>query len=147
MAPDTAFEWTSRLAILGWVLLAMGVAAKPGSVARHWLLLTAGRAVPLLLCMAYVLLLAQHWDSAPGGNFGSLAGVTTLFASPGKLVGGWVHFLAFDLWLGRWMVDDVQAEQYNRWLLLPCLPLTFLFGPAGLLLYFGLKVRPGMLRI
>lgn len=143
MAPDLVFDWASTLALLGWVLLLGGVVFKPG-VARQWLLLAGGRAVPLLLCVAYVLLLAQHWGSAPGGNFGSLAGVTTLFASPGKLVGGWVHFLAFDLWLGRWMVDDVQARQRSRWILLPCLPLTFLFGPAGLLLYFGLKVRPGM---
>jgi len=146
MAPDIAFEWASRLALLGWALLAAGVVRKPG-VARHGLLLAGGRLVPLLLCTAYVLLLAQHWGSAPGGNFGSLAGVTTLFASPGKLTGGWVHFLAFDLWLGRWMVDDVLAKQRNRWLLLPCLPLTFLFGPAGLLLYCGLNARPRMLRI
>lgn len=146
MAPDVAFEWASRLALLGWALLVAGVVRKPG-VARHWLLLAGGRVVPLLLCAAYVLLLAQHWGSAPGGNFGSLAGVTTLFASPGKLTGGWVHFLAFDLWLGRWMVDDALVKQRNRWLLLPCLPLTFLFGPAGLLLYCGLNARPRMLHI
>ncbi|MES2949540.1 MAG: ABA4-like family protein [Pseudomonadota bacterium] len=146
MAPELAFEWANTLALLGWALLVAGVTLKPGK-SRHWLLLAGGRLVPLLLCAAYVLLLAQHWGSAPGGNFGSLAGVTMLFASPGKLVGGWLHFLAFDLWLGRWMVDDVLTQQRSRWLLLPCLPLTFLFGPAGLLLYFGLKARPDMLRI
>ena len=144
MAPDTAFEWASALALLGWASLVAGVLPKPG-LPRQWLLLAGGRAVPLLLCAAYVLLLAQHWGSAPGGHFGSLAGVTALFASPGKLVGGWVHFLAFDLWLGRWMVDDLQAQQRSRWLLLPCLPLTFLFGPAGLLLYCGLKAHREML--
>lgn len=140
MAPDTAFECASTLAMLGWALLATGVVCKPGNV-RHGLLQFGGRVVPMLLCASYVLLLVQHWGSAPGGNFGSLAGVATLFASPGRLVGGWVHFLAFDLWLGRWMVDDVQAHQRSRWLLLPCLPLTFFFGPAGLLLYCGLRVR------
>lgn len=146
MAPDTAFEYASTLAMLGWALLAAGVVCKPG-VVRHGLLQFGGRFVPLLLCATYVLLLAQHWGSAPGGNFGSLAGVATLFASLGKLVGGWVHFLAFDLWLGRWMVDDVQAQQRSRWFLLPCLPLTFLFGPAGLLLYCGLKARSKTLSI
>ncbi len=146
VTPDTAFEWTSRLALLGWTLLVAGVVFTPGKP-RQWLLLAGGRAVPLLLCATYVLLLAQHWGSAPGGNFGSLAGVTTLFASPGKLVGCWVHFLAFDLWLGRWMVDDVSTRQHSRWPLLPCLPLTFLFGPAGLLLYYGLTARPTTLRI
>jgi hypothetical protein len=146
MAPDTAFEWASRLALLGWALLLVGVVFTPGR-ARQWLLLSGGRVVPLLLCAAYVLLLVQNWGSAPGGNFGSLAGVATLFASPGKLVGGWVHFLAFDLWLGRWMVDDVQINQRSRWLLLPSLPLTFVFGPAGLLLYCGLNVRPRTLPI
>lgn len=147
MAPELAFEWTSRLALLGWALLVAGAVLRPGAVTRRRLLLVGGRVVPLLLCAAYVLLQVQHWGSAPGGNFASLAGVSTLFASPGKLVGGWVHFLAFDLWLGRRMVDDVQAWPHGRWLLLPCLPLTFVFGPAGLLLYCALNARPSMLRI
>lgn len=141
MTPDIVFEYASTLAMFGWVLLAAGVMCKPG-VVRHRLLKLGGRMVPLLLCGIYLMLLIQHWGSAPGGNFGSFAGVTALFASPGKLIGGWVHFLAFDLWLGRWMVDEVQARQHSRWFLLPSLPLTFLFGPAGLLLLFALKALP-----
>ena len=138
MAPDNAFEFVSTLALVGWTLLATAVACKPG-VTRDRLLQISGRFVPLLLCTCYVALLVQHWGSAPGGNFGSLEGVTTLFASPGKLVGGWVHFLAFDLWLGRWMVDDLEAKQRSRWLLLPCLFLTFMFGPIGWLVFLAVR--------
>ena len=138
MAPEQAFTLASTAAMLGWLLLVGAVLAAPGK-ARKGLLWTGGRLVPLLLAAAYLALLMWHWRSAPGGHFGSLDGVATLFASRGKLVGGWVHFLAFDLFIGRWMIDDVLARRAPRWHLLPCLPLTFLYGPVGLLLHFGLR--------
>lgn len=146
MSPEQAFTLASIAAMLGWLLLVAAVLAPQGK-ARSRLLWAGGRLMPLLLSTAYLALLVLHWRSAPGGNFGSLAGVATLFASPGKLAGGWVHFLAFDLFIGRWMIDDVLARGASRWCLLPCLPLTFLYGPAGLLLYFGLRSsfpRPAM---
>lgn len=138
MTPEQAFTQASIAAMLGWLLLVAAVLAPPGA-ARSRLLWAGGRLVPLLLSAAYLALLVLHWRSAPGGHFGSLAGVATLFASPGKLAGGWVHFLAFDLFIGRWMIDDVLARDASRWCLLPCLPLTFLYGPVGLLLHFGLR--------
>jgi hypothetical protein len=138
MTPEQAFTQASIAAMLGWLLLVVAVLAPPGP-ARTRLLWVGGRLVPLMLSAAYLVLLVLHWRSAPGGNFGSLAGVATLFASPGKLAGGWVHFLAFDLFIGRWMIDDVLARGAPRWWLLPCLPLTFVYGPVGLLLYFGLR--------
>lgn len=140
MTPDLAFQLASSAAIVGWLLVVGGVVAPPGG-ARRLLLLAGGRVVPLLLSIAYLVLLITYWKSAPGGNFGSLDGVAKLFASPGKLAGGWIHFLAFDLFLGRWMVDDVFHSKQSRWRLLPCLPLTFLHGPLGLLLHFALRSR------
>jgi hypothetical protein len=139
MTPEQTFTLASTAAMVGWMLLVGAVLAPPGT-ARTRLLWGGGRLVPLLLSAAYLALLVWHWRSAPGGHFGSLDGVATLFASRGKLVGGWVHFLAFDLFIGRWMIDDVLARRAPRWQLLPCLPLTFLYGPAGLLLYFVLRL-------
>src|SRR5689334_20602433 len=120
MTPDQAFTQASIAAMLGWLLLVAGVLA-PAGTTRSRLLWAGGRLLPLLLSAAYLALLVLHWRSAPGGHFGSLAGVATLFASPGKLAGGWVHFLAFDLFIGRWMIDDVLARGASRWCLLPCL--------------------------
>jgi Domain of unknown function (DUF4281) len=63
---------------------------------------------------------------------------------PGKMLGGWVHFLAFDLLVGRWSVDDTLAGARSRAPLLMTLPTTFLFGPLGLLLHLLVRaaLRP-----
>lgn len=103
----------------------------------------SGRILSLLLALGYAVLLIAYWKSAPDGNFGGLDGVAQLFSSRGKLAGGWPHFLAFDLFVGRWVVDDVLQERRSRWLLLPSLPLVFLYGPAGLLTYFALRTFTG----
>ena len=54
------------------------------------------------------------------------------------LLAGWIHYLAFDLLIGRWQVDQSLAapnKRSLRWLTLPSLIATFMFGPAGLLLF------------
>jgi len=51
-----------------------------------------------------------------------------------------VHFLAFDLFVGRWIYLDSRRRQVSPWLMAPLLFLTLMLGPAGLLLY--LAVRP-----
>lgn len=138
MKPELIFELASMAAILGWLLLTAGVSARPGG-RRRVLLLVGGRATPVLLCTLYLALLVAYWGSAPGGNFGSLEGVAQLFSSRGKLLGGWLHYLAFDLFIGRWVIDDVLDSERSRWSLALTLPLTFLFGPVGLLLHFTIR--------
>jgi hypothetical protein len=61
--------------------------------------------------------------------------VARLFENPWMLLAGWTHYLAFDLWIGSWEVRDARAHRIPHWLVLPCLFLTFMFGPAGWLLY------------
>ena len=51
------------------------------------------------------------------------------------LLAGWVHYLAFDLFVGTWETRDAVARGISRWILAPCLLLTFLFGPIGWLAY------------
>ncbi|MFO0490674.1 MAG: abscisic acid-deficient protein Aba4 family protein, partial [Curvibacter sp.] len=90
-------------------------------------------------------LVMWQWFGQANGGFGSLADVERLFESRGVLLAGWMHFLAFDLWLGRWQVDYLRevtrADAASRWAwwmragLLLCLGMTFLFGPLGLLLF------------
>ena len=138
MKPELIFELASLAAILGWLFLASGVLGRPGAL-RRALLLAGGRVIPLLLCAAYVVLLVAYWGSSAGGHFGSLDGVAQLFSSRGKLLGGWLHYLAFDLFIGRWIVDDTLRTFRSRRSLVFTLPLTFLFGPAGLLLHFAIR--------
>jgi hypothetical protein len=103
--------------------------------AAEWL---AGIAIPLLLSVAYTAIVLAFWSRAEGG-FDTLENVARLFASRELLLAGWIHYLAFDLFIGAWEVRTARAEGMNFLLVLPCLVLTFLFGPAGLLLFFMLR--------
>ena len=48
---------------------------------------------------------------------------------------GWIHYLAFDLMVGRWIVKDSIDEHISHVLVVPCLILTLMAGPVGWLLY------------
>ena len=72
-------------------------------------------------------------------SFGSLSGVMSLFQDPKSVMAGWVHYLAFDLWIGSWEIGDARKHGINRWFVLPCLLFTFMLGPVGLLLYLILR--------
>ena len=133
--PDFLFALANPLALLGWLLLAL---------APRWRLtniLVLSGALPLLLAAAYAVLLAAHYLGAHGaeGGFGSLAGVAALFHDPWALLAGWVHYLCFDLFTGAWEARDARRRGVPHGWLVPCLALTFLFGPVGLLAYFGVR--------
>lgn len=151
ITPENAFTWASQAATLGWVCLLAGVVAqglavrRPGAVRwAHGCLWAGGRLLPVLLCVGYALALARWLGGAEGG-FGSLDQVARLFENRGLLLAGWVHYLAFDLWVGRWQVDrlaqavDAGGAGRPAWGLrlaaMPCLLMTFLFGPVGLLMF------------
>ncbi|HET9268227.1 MAG TPA: ABA4-like family protein, partial [Vicinamibacterales bacterium] len=127
MTPEQIFSIVNLLALVAWVLLAV----LPG---RAWVsqAIAAG-AIPVLAAV-YVGLIGLNWRGSEGG-FGSLAEVAQLFANPWLLLAGWTHYLAFDLFVGSWEVRDARVHGVPHWLVLPCLFLTFMFGPAGLLLY------------
>jgi hypothetical protein len=59
--------------------------------------------------------------------------------NPALLLAGWVHYLAFDLFVGCWEVRDARELGISYYLVVPCLICTFLFGPAGWLIYFLLR--------
>ena len=94
--------------------------------------------MPLLLAVAYVALLAATLGRSEGG-FSSLADVRALFDDPWALLAGWTHYLAFDLFIGGWEVRDAQRRGIPHLLVVPALVLTFLVGPAGLLLSLAIR--------
>jgi hypothetical protein len=79
--------------------------------------------------------------SLPGseGGFSSLAGVRRLFENDYALTAGWAHYLAFDLFVGSWILGNSQKFGISHWLIIPCLFLTFMLGPVGLLTYYLLR--------
>jgi hypothetical protein len=62
-----------------------------------------------------------------------------LFTDPAIALAGWLHYLAFDLFVGAWITRTAQAARIPHLLILPCLVLTFLFGPAGFLAFTALR--------
>ncbi len=132
MESGTIFEIAGSGAMLGWLALA----AAP--LAPRVLLPAGGIAMPLALSALYAIAAAIALPGAPGG-FGSLPEVMALFADPGAATVGWVHFLAFDLLVGGWQARDARARGVPHLAVLPCLFLTLMLGPVGLLAYLGLR--------
>lgn len=132
MTPDTLFQIANPLALVGWIALASSPLAPRAAQ------LVAGTVVPLVLSAGYTAVVLAFWSSADGG-FDSLANVARLFESRWLLLAGWVHYLAFDLLVGAWVVRTARQEGIAHLLVLPCLAATFLFGPAGYLLFQGLR--------
>jgi hypothetical protein len=95
-----------------------------------------------LLAILYSTLVFLYFFRTSGGGFGSLSGVRLLFASDPVLLAGWVHYLAFDLFVGVWLAERLDRQRVSRWLQAPILLATFMLGPLGLLLGFA----PGLFK-
>ncbi|MGB6043751.1 MAG: ABA4-like family protein [Pirellulales bacterium] len=132
MSAESLFSLCSYVVLPSWALLIFAPRWK--WTAR----MICALIVPVLLGVVYVALLASQWNQLEGG-FRSLAEVAQLFSNPYALLAGWVHYLAFDLFIGSWEVRDAQRLNISHWLVTPCLLLTFLFGPFGLVLYLALR--------
>jgi len=132
MSPEQLFSIANTIAAASWVLLAV-------LPRRRWVTgAVTGTLVPALFAVAYIGLIVSTFGRAEGG-FSTLARVAALFINPWMLLAGWVHYLAFDLLIGTWEVRDAQARGIPHLYVVPCLILTFLFGPAGWLLYAALR--------
>ena len=132
MDPAIIFSAANNLAMAGW--LAMLVAPRTRLV-TWWI---CGLCIPGLLALLYALFMLLYAPHAEGG-FSSLADVALLFRHDGVLLAGWVHYLAFDMFIGAWMCRMAAAEGMNVWAVRICLPPTFLVGPVGLLLFLILR--------
>jgi len=127
VSPESAFAACTALAGSAWALLVFGPASPH---ARR----IAGIAIPSVLAAVYVSVLVWHTRELSGG-FNSLDAVAQLFSHRWALLAGWIHFLAFDLFVGSWIAADASTRGIARPPLALVLLLTFLLGPACLLTY------------
>ena len=131
MPPETLFAFANPLAMIGWLVLgAAPLAPRSADV-------LAGFVIPGVLCLGYSVVMMVHFADAPGG-FQSLGAVQALFTDADVALPGWAHFLAFDLFIGGWVVRDARQRRIEHWVILPILAFVFLVGPAGLLAYMTL---------
>jgi len=131
MTPEIIFKLANWLAVIGWILLIV----LPRYRSDKWII----GIIVTLLAIAYTWLVFDTFRPADFKSFRSLQGVTILFQQPKVLLAGWIHYLAFDLMVGCWIKNNARKLRINHWYIVPCLLLTFLLGPLGLLLYLIIR--------
>ena len=131
MTLEQVFSLASTLAALGWLFL---IVLPRRALAVH----VAGFFFPLILAAIYLYFIAANLQGAEGG-FGSLADVAALFQKRELLLAGWIHYLCFDLFIGAWQLRDSQQHGIPHLVVVPCLIMTFMLGPIGLLFYMVIR--------
>lgn len=128
------FAMASTLPLAGWLALALAPLRRGAAVA-------VARMVAATLAVGYVALVgaALAQSAGPAPDLSSLAGLAKAFSDPHVMLIGWVHFLAFDLWVGSWEVEEAGRQGVPHWAVVPCLVLTFLAGPAGLAPFLAIR--------
>lgn len=130
MTFDQLFQIAGTAAMTGWVMLL---------VLPRWpsIILALRYGIVGALSVTYAVLIMLFFFRIEGGGFNSIAEVRALFLSDGGLVAGWIHYLAFDLFVGIWIARKADRVGMSRLLQAPILVATFMFGPVGLLMYLA----------
>ncbi len=131
---DMIFGAANLFALIAWALLILGPRGE-----SVFAILREGAVG--LLCLAYasllILILFVVPEAGSGeADFSSLAGVQAIFASEGGATIGWIHYLAFDLFVGLWIAKKADDIRLARWVQAPILIACFMMGPFGLLIFF-----------
>ena len=134
VTPEIIFAICNNGVLPAWLLLALAPNWSWTQKVVHQIW------IPALLGAVYLGVMVTSPASPAGGGFTSLEGVMTLFTSPHFALVGWVHYLAFDLFVGAWEVRDAKRRDIPHLFVVPCLALTLMVGPVGLLAYFCLRV-------
>lgn len=136
---EQLFSFANLFAMICWIGLAF--APKRETVVAPLFYAGAG-----LLSLSYAVLivglLSGMIDGGSGGgggspDFTSLAGVQAIFDTQGGATIGWIHYLAFDLFVGIWAARNADRREIGRIVQVPILFLIFMAGPLGLVLYLA----------
>lgn len=130
MTPDVVFSICSTLVLPQWIL--MIIAPKWQWTQR----LVASRIIPFILAIFYAYYILTSFGSSEGGGFSSLEEVMQLFTVEGAVLAGWIHYLAFDLLIGGWILTTAQKKGIHHGLVIPCLIGCFMLGPIGFLVFW-----------
>ena len=128
MNADFIFRMCNIAALASWMLLVAAPRWKLVPQIIRWGVIT-------LMAMLYSVLIAVYFFRVEGGGFSSLAAVQALFTSREVALAGWVHFLAFDLFVGLWIAEKSDDLGIARIVQAPVLVTTFMFGPLGFLMF------------
>jgi len=132
LTADQMFAFVGQIAFYGWLILIF--------LPRRFksLFFIPQYLIPFGLGLLYAALILKYFFVEPGG-FNSIASVRTLFSHNHLLLAGWIHYLAFDLFIGCWIARQSDAMGISRLIQAPILLTTFIFGPLGLALFLSMR--------
>ena len=133
MTPSEVFSIANILVFPMWILMIVF----PKWQATRFLI--DFKVIPIILSLLYAFYIISSIIEGPSMDFGSLQAVMQLFTVEDAVLGGWLHYLAFDLLVGMWMLDENKTLQIHPLIMAPCLLGTFMMGPIGFLVFMGLR--------
>ncbi len=130
---NPVFEISNWLVVPFWLLMIFA----PRCTVTHRLMTTG---IPVLLpAILYAVLVVPRIPGLWGELFNpALPNIATLLGTPEGAAIAWAHFLAFDLFVGRWIYQDSRLRDFSPWIMGPVLLLTLMFGPLGYLVYMAM---------
>jgi hypothetical protein len=131
---ETIFSLSNLLVMPFWLLMI----ALP-----HWRWTRRLVASPLICAgpaaLYLVLALPRLGELLAAVASPTLEGIAAALGTPALATLAWAHFLAFDLFVGRWAYLDSRERGISAWLMAPVLFFTLMLGPIGFLLYLGVR--------
>jgi hypothetical protein len=128
MDASSIFSFGNSFVLLGWILLIF----TPNWKLTQPIVLYG---IILVLSIIYAFMVLSTISNFNPDSFSTLANVKALFQDEKAVAAGWMHYLAFDLFVGAYVVREGKNLEISRWLYTLCLPFTFMFGPIGYLLF------------
>lgn len=133
MDAASIFSFGNTFVLLGWLLL---------FILPNWKHTQAVvlNGIIVVLAVLYTYMIGRGIGNFSPDSFSTLANVKALFQNDEAVAGGWLHYLAFDLFVGAYIVRTSQALGIARWVYSLVLPFAFMFGPVGYLLFAIVKL-------
>ena len=133
MTPSEVFSIANIMVFPMWILMIVF----PKWKATRFLI--DFKVIPIVLSLLYAFYIISSIIEGPSMDFGSLHEVMQLFTVEDAVLGGWLHYLAFDLLVGMWMLNENDTLKIHPVIMAPCLLGTLMMGPIGFLLFTGAR--------
>jgi hypothetical protein len=86
-----------------------------------------------------VLVVPQIASVLPAVMSPELSQIAALLGTEQGATIAWMHFLAFDLFVGRWAYLESRERKISPWLMAPVLFFILMLGPLGFLMFLFLR--------
>lgn len=129
---ETVFQIANSLALISWIVIIL--LPKNDLVKK-----VVQYGFISILGITYIALIASNITEMKSDSFSTLPNVKALFTQDVMVTAGWIHYLAFDLFVGLYIINQGIKLNMQRWKYTLCLPFTFMFGPTGLILFYLFK--------